>query len=369
MATILILPFLSISTGHHHVADSLQTELIQQSHHCEKIDIFSHHYQRLEQLSSAAYLKWIQYLPKVYSSLYSFLACGHHHTKKRHFMYEVMFLNGMKQILKEKKPDAVFCTHALPSYLLNQLKTQFPKLKVVNVYTDFFVNRIWGREHIDYHFAPSLEIKEQLISEGVADRSIFLTGIPVHRSYKMDVRTGRNSGKVYNILITGGSMGVGGIFQLIQELAPKGQIQYQILCGKNEKLFNYIDRLNHPLINAVPYIENKSDMNRLYGTASGIITKPGGVTISEAIEKKLPAFIYHALPGQEEMNLRLLKKKNLIIELKNRIEQPIEEQLLHFFQSEEAFNGYHRHVEQYVQEKSEGDIASVLANIIHNDGK
>ncbi|RCK12651.1 hypothetical protein DT075_09355 [Bacillus licheniformis] len=60
----------------------------------------------------------------------------------------------MQQIIAEKKPDIVFCTHALPSYLLNRLKGQFPDMKVVNVYTDFFVNRIWGREKIDYHFAP-----------------------------------------------------------------------------------------------------------------------------------------------------------------------------------------------------------------------
>ena len=48
MTKILIFPFLSISTGHHHVADSLQTELLLKSHHCEKIDIFSHAYQQCE---------------------------------------------------------------------------------------------------------------------------------------------------------------------------------------------------------------------------------------------------------------------------------------------------------------------------------
>ena len=34
-------PFLSISTGHHHVADSLQTELLLKSHHCEKSTFFT----------------------------------------------------------------------------------------------------------------------------------------------------------------------------------------------------------------------------------------------------------------------------------------------------------------------------------------
>lgn len=120
-----------------------------------------------------------------------------------------------------KKPDIVFCTHALPSYLLNRLKVQYPGLIVVNVYTDFFVNRIWGREHIDYHFAPIKDIKDQLISEGVDEGKIFLTGIPIHHSYKTAAAFMEEEGTQphYNILITGGSMGVGGIFKLVRELA------------------------------------------------------------------------------------------------------------------------------------------------------
>lgn len=368
MTKILIFPFLSISTGHHHVADSLQAELLLKSHQCEKIDIFSHAYRRLEKASSAAYLAWIQYFPKVYSSVYHLLACGRHQTAKRHLLYELIFLKDMQQIIAEKKPDIVFCTHALPSYLLNRLKGQFPDMKVVNVYTDFFVNRIWGREKIDYHFAPIKDIKEQLIAEGVDEEKIFLTGIPVHRSYKTERKPGRDGDKkaVCNILITGGSMGVGGIFKLVQELSPNGDVAYQILCGKNRKLYRYVHDLNNPYITALPYIESKAEMNRLYGEASGIITKPGGVTISECIEKQLPVFIYHALPGQEEMNLDILKKKHLVIELNQQKQKPIEQQLLSFFRSEEDIRRYQMSVGQYLREKSDRDISDILDGIIHN---
>ncbi|QHZ45829.1 MGDG synthase family glycosyltransferase [Bacillus sp. NSP9.1] len=368
MTTALIFPFLSISTGHHHVADSLQAELSLKAHHSETIDIFSHTYRRLEKVSSAAYLKWIQYFPKVYSSVYHILACGSHETYRRHLMYELIFLKSMKQMIEDKQPDIVFCTHALPSYLLNKLKGQFPNMKVVNVYTDFFVNRIWGREHIDYHFAPIKDIKEQLLSEGVDEEKIFLTGIPVHRAYKAQDQTAHHSEKkpFYNMLITGGSMGVGGIFKLVRELSPKGDVAYHILCGKNRKLYRYVNSLNHPLIQAFPYIESKSEMNRLYERASGMITKPGGVTISECIEKQLPAFIYHALPGQEEMNMNLLKKRNLVIELKDGNKQPIEEQLLSFFRSKESLTRFQANVSQYLQEKSDLDISEILERIIHN---
>ncbi|MCY8521440.1 MGDG synthase family glycosyltransferase [Bacillus atrophaeus] len=366
MTNILIFPFLSISTGHHHAADSLQIELSLRSLQSEKIDIFSHRYKRLEKLSSITYLKWIQHFPKTYSWIYHLMACGHHETKKRYVMYEWLFLKSMKQLIKEKQPDLVFCTHALPSYLLNQLKREFPAMKVVNVYTDFFVNQVWGRQNIDYHFVPIKDIKEQLIAEGVDEGKIFLTGIPIDRSFTAEPKLTQAKKHLprYTVMITGGSMGVGGIFKLIKELSPGGNISYQILCGKNEKLYRYVKSLHNPLLEALPYIHSKAEINHLYQHASGIITKPGGVTVSECIEKKLPTFIYHALPGQEEMNLNLLKKRRLVISLENWKKQPIEDQLLSFFQSSEHVRHYQEHVSQHLLEMSDWNIREMIGKII-----
>ncbi len=53
-------------------------------------------------------------------------------------------------------------------------------------------------------------------------------------------------------------------------------------------------------------------MNVLYEQAHAIITKPGGVTLSEALCKRLPIFTHSALPGQEEINKQYLLAKNLI---------------------------------------------------------
>ncbi|MCB6704879.1 hypothetical protein LI092_10315, partial [Streptococcus parasanguinis] len=65
----------------------------------------------------------------------------------------------------------------------------------------------------------------------------------------------------------------------------------------------------------VPYIQSRKEMSRLYDEADAIITKPGGVTISEVIQKKLPIFIHSVLPGQEEINLAFLKQHGLVFEL------------------------------------------------------
>jgi hypothetical protein len=66
------------------------------------------------------------------------------------------------------------------------------------------------------------------------------------------------------------------------------------------------------------------------------------------------------------MNLDILKKKNLVIELNQQKQQPIEQQLLSFFRSEEDIRRYQMSVGQYLREKSDRDISDILDGIIHN---
>ncbi|MDO4731027.1 MAG: glycosyltransferase, partial [Clostridia bacterium] len=46
-----------------------------------------------------------------------------------------------------------------------------------------------------------------------------------------------------------------------------------------------------------------------------IITKPGGLTVSEALACNLPMAIFDAIPGQEEENAEFLIKNNMAIQL------------------------------------------------------
>ncbi len=90
------------------------------------------------------------------------------------------------------------------------------------------------------------------------------------------------------------------------------------------------------------------------------MTKPGGVTISECLQKRLPVFIYHALPGQEEMNLNLLKERKLVIDIRNWDVQKAEERFAVFFQSIELMKKYQTHVNEYLEEMSDRKIEDVL---------
>lgn len=213
---------------------------------------------------------------------------------------------------------------------------------VINVYTDYFINDLWGLNGIDYHFAPSIHAKQELTSYGIPEHHILVTGIPVHPVFKEQTKQSGRNGKL-NVLISGGNMGAGSMEKLLRSLHPTGDITYRVLCGKNKRLFQAVQQLNHQEIKGLPYMDSKEKMNHLYDEADAIITKPGGVTISECLWKKLPIFVYEALPGQEEYNLQYLKSQGLAFHLDNwasskSIEEHILKNLHHSRSGVEAFH-------------------------------
>src|SRR5699024_8897545 len=309
---LLFLPFMQIASGHHEVADTLMYEC---DHHksrlkCNKVDILSYSYGWVEKLVSSVYLSWISNFPSSYHLLYDITSYRNRSERKRNFFYAKLFIPCFKKLIHEMNPNLIICTHALPSSIASQLK-QKNRLNqiIINVYTDFFINRVWGLEGIDYHFAPTIHVKEYLLEEGISESRIFVTGIPVHPIFRID-NGGRHAHK-QSVLITGGNLGLGGIEKILSN--TDGDIHFYILCGKNERLYQRLNHYEHSHITPLPYIKSKGKMNELYNKVDAVLTKPGGVTISECLMKKKTIFVYNPLPGQEKFNVKQLLKLGVIM--------------------------------------------------------
>ncbi|GGA67307.1 MGDG synthase family glycosyltransferase [Ornithinibacillus halotolerans] len=355
----LFLPFMQIPTGHHHVADAVMEELehIINEITCEKVDILSYSYGKIEKLVTATYLNSIRIMPKAYNSLYHFLAVKNQSKRSRQFLYELLFTSFFKRLILQHHPRVLFCTHCLPSNIASVLKEK-GKLQAitVNVYTDFFVNRVWGIRGIDYHFVPSIRVKQFLLNLGVKEEKIFVTGIPIHPIFH---KHQDKKGKMKNhILIAGGSLGVGSMEKLI----PKNPtLTYSVLCGHNRKLHEHIIKMNHPQIIPIPYLHSKEAMNHLYHQVDAVITKPGGVTISECLHKQIPIFTCNALPGQEKINEMELRELGIINSLDPFIN--IETQILDFFLDQDRLFNYQENIKAYHQDLDIQSLSDILLSI------
>ncbi len=319
---ILIMPLFQMPSGHHQVSDALIHVLKQKFPQAEikKVDILSYCNKHMEKLVGDLYIKWIRQYPQSYHMLYGIYAGKRKKVQRSQRVRPLSFYfdKKMQRLLKEEKPDFIICTHSFPSRILEKLKkTGKINVPVANVYTDFFTSAIWGKSAIDYHCVPNEEAKMELIvRHGVFAEQIIVTGIPVHEQITPNTIIKRGNITSLNVLFAGGNLGLGDMLPLMQNTATT-KMTYTVLCGKNEELYTTLKELNNPYIRPLSYVTSREEMNELYDTVDAIVTKPGGVTISEVLQKRLPAFTLSCLPGQEEVNLHYLEDKGLIYPIEN----------------------------------------------------
>lgn len=366
---ILFLPLFRMPSGHHRVADAVisliknKTDKVE----CKKVDILSYSSPFLERAVTDLYLKWIRLIPETYDWAYKHFAYTKSHTHRSFKGLEPFFLNRLQKLLDIEQPDVVICTHGFPSLLMSRLKSRgLIEVPVINVYTDFFVNDIWGREGIDYHFVPTQEVRDRLVNDyQLSEASILVTGIPVHQTFLHKSQAPKNPGR-RTILVAGGSSGLGDMAGLMQKTNPEAGIHYRILCGKNKALYNQIINLNLDHVEAFPYISSREEMNELYDQADAIVTKPGGVTMSEVFHKKVPVFVHSALPGQEYINLQILKEKGLVQEVQSG--DQLEAQLLSFLDNEVSQERWKKAVSHYLKETAQSRLMATLIFSLLNSG-
>ena len=356
MKKVLLFPLLnSMPSGHHQVADALCETIdhLANDIECKKVDLLSEWNSKVESAAVKAYLKWISKAPASYAWIYRKLA---YKTKEErsYKYYELLFIHKIEQILEIEKPDLIICTHGFPSLFINKLKKSGKcSVPCLNVYTDFFMNDVWGKSHIDYHFVPNLTIKEQLqIDHDIPASHIFVTGIPVSMKFSGEPRSSSADGK-FTVLISGGSTGLGNIFHMLENGMENTGCNFKILCGTNKSLYEKVKELGRDAAEPLPYISSKEEMNRLYGISDAIITKPGGVTVSEALKVGLPIFVQSALPGQEEINMNFLCENGLVFKV------PEDAELIEFvcatLSNGEKMKEYHKTVKNY---KASFDLAN-----------
>lgn len=348
MKKILFLPLLRMQSGHHQVAEAIMDTLRKHTDGVilKKVDLLSYTNASLEKMISSSYLKWIRYAPETYNLAYKSFFYVPPTKEHSYRWYQSIFLKKMEQLLEEEQPDLIVCTHGFPSYLLSKLKMRGKcHVPIVNVYTDFFINNFWGREGIDLHFLPSQEVKEKLKRRyQIPKQNMFVTGIPIHEEITKSDAIKKKSSRI-KILISGGNSGLGGILQFSEEIRNSSHFDFLVLCGNNKKLYNEILSWNSDHIKPLPYLSSRSAMNKVYEEVDAIVTKPGGVTISEALRKRLPIFVHSMLPGQEKINLQYLRDQELIFELNQTT--TFESQLLGVLKNDKKMAHWEQSIHSY----------------------
>jgi len=236
--------------------------------------------------------------------------------------------------LKQFEPDTVLCTHYAPLETLGWLrqKKTAPHPFVVSVVTDFEAHALWMDACVDLYCVAAEETKARLVARGAAAKNVVATGIPIAAKFssKPDARVVRKTLGLRDdqpvLLVLSGGFGMGPVAEILAELDKVPQpFQTVVVTGRNEELRRELATQNrrHPA-HVLGFVTN---MHELMAVADLIVTKPGGLTSSEALALGKPLFILNPIPGQEAANSDFLlergaaAKVNRVEDLPFRIEQ------------------------------------------------
>jgi processive 1,2-diacylglycerol beta-glucosyltransferase len=309
---ILILTVLA-GLGHLKSAQALYKQL--KTYH-KNIDVLlvdplQRRYKSLRELINKVYLFLANYLPNFWGFVYS--------SKLLSFRYSIYYflLSAYKQaileIYNQYKPDALVCFHPFLTDAACYLKKKkLIKAYIVSIATDYDIHHLSINQYVDEYIVATEKAKQKLILNKIKEDKIKVLGIPIdlHRQTEEKIELPINKKKV---LISLGGYNIGPLYKTIKYLLPieDEDIYFITLTGKNKKLYNKLLKLikvnNKKNFLILEYTENIIDLLRevdLY------LAKPGGLTISEAINIGVGLLLLKPLK-QEEENFHYLIHKNL----------------------------------------------------------
>lgn len=223
-------------------------------------------------------------------------------------VYNFINAGPLHRYLEKENFDYIISTQFMANEIAGALK-RAGKItsKIISVVTDYDVHSIWLSPGIDHYAVATDWTKKKIISLGVPAANVTVTGIPTHEKFSQPKNISELRAKaglknnVFTVLIATGSFGIGPIEEIIRSLTDA---QVMVICGHNRGLYERLKGEGNERVKIYGLVNN---MDEMMAMADALVTKPGGLSISEALVTGLPMIFFNAIPGQETNNIKVLK--------------------------------------------------------------
>ncbi|HBI03652.1 MAG TPA: 1,2-diacylglycerol 3-glucosyltransferase [Paenibacillaceae bacterium] len=313
--------------GHKQAANALYKviQLRQLNYEPIIIDFMEVTHPLLNPISHYIFINGIKMFPSIYGFFYR-------KTRAANSMSEILNkinnlgVSRLLKTIKEVEPSVIVSTFPLAAGAVSRLKEHgYIDVPTVTVITDHTYHSSWIHDNTDRYIISSEYVKEDLQSLGVPKEKIAVTGIPIRPEFchnlsvdPLRTKHGINP-SIPVVLIMGGGVGIIGdgstTIRALENLPKK--VQIIVVCGYNDKLKKQLSRELSNSKHEVILLGHVDYIHELMAISDMLITKPGGLTTSEAVASELPMLLFKPLPGQEQDNAKLLTDLGVAFQAKN----------------------------------------------------
>jgi processive 1,2-diacylglycerol beta-glucosyltransferase len=231
----------------------------------------------------------------------------------------------LTRLLERLAPDVVVTVHATPAVAMSWLARRGVRLPAhTTVVTDFVAHSQWIAPAIDRYCVPAEEVKHEFVARGIPARKVVVTGMPLRAEFDEPVDAASARAEldldtaVPVVLAMAGSRGsLGRLPDVLQALAALGdRVQGLVVTGHDPRLAGRLRSL--ACASRVRVLGHVRAVRRLMAAADLLVSKPGGMTVAEAVAAELPLVSYGALPGQERRNERFVSRAGVALVARSR---------------------------------------------------
>jgi 1,2-diacylglycerol 3-beta-galactosyltransferase len=221
----------------------------------------------------------------------------------------VMLFKILRDLFLHFKPDVIVSTNnmfpAPVNAVITVMELGIPAFTVVTDLVD--VHIAWFYDGADMILLPTRDTRRQALQNKIIERKLVVTGIPVNPALSEETRSPAEirsamgwQPELTTVLVVG-SKRVNNLEGVLNVLNHSGlPIQMTIITGGDGALYQSLLKVDwHTPAYLYDYVENMPDF---LNSADCIISKAGGMIVTEAMACGLPMLLVDVTPGQEEGN-------------------------------------------------------------------
>lgn len=236
-----------------------------------------------------------------------------------------VFSQKLIPLLEDKRPDVIISTHPFATEMISHLKwAGAVTAPLICLMTDYGPHRAWIADRVDAYVVANGDMIAEMEAMGVPKEKIYPFGIPVENVFFSEgdntaflKRIGLDT-ELPTILVMAGSFGVTNILKIYRQIIRLDMnFQIIVITGRNGKLHEEFAKLIPESPKPTKLVFFTDEVENYMHAADLLITKPGGLTVSEALACGIPLAVFDAIPGQEEDNANFLLTHNMAVKLEN----------------------------------------------------
>lgn len=323
----ILVVYATYGNGHRIVAEYIKKSFKKKDENIsvKTIDILDYSSPFIKTVSKKIFEKTMfSKIPIIWELIYKFYNNKYRSIGTKKMCYKLYDKNNLRKEVVKYKPDVVISTHYFGSMLMEKYKKEgLINSKLYTIITDYEIHEFWTKSFKSEEaiIVSNKEMKNDLLKKGISRNKIKVYGIPLSDNFMqdLDIDDLKRKLKLDNdrktiLFFGGGNNSKSSLAFLKKALNYDANFNILFIAGKNKELKNKVTKLakenNCKNIKILGYVNNVYE----YMYASDlVVTKPGGLTVTECLYLHKPMLIINRNAGQEKGNYKYLVKNKFAI--------------------------------------------------------